>query len=176
MRDVWTSIADIAVHLAHHTDMLVTVEQRVLVVLGAITPTNSMRRLVGLEACIGQDYDQALGVLVTAGNRYVLLGDQLREAGRRQRLCLRACEAGEDLDVSHGKAFVEKRCGAAGVCDEGSEVVERERQQQGEEGWVMCGPTPRSCGAMVASETGGRRQSKAMAEVQRSGSFFLNRP
>lgn len=27
MRDIWTSVADVSVHLAHHTDVLVTVEQ-----------------------------------------------------------------------------------------------------------------------------------------------------
>ena len=53
MSDVWSSIADITVHLSHDANMLITVEQRVLVVFDAIAST--VRGLVGLKARIGQD-------------------------------------------------------------------------------------------------------------------------
>lgn len=77
MGDVRTRIADVAIHLPHHTDMLIAVEQRVLILLLPIAP-DCMRGLVGLEAGIRQDDDETLGVLVTARDGDHLLGDQLR--------------------------------------------------------------------------------------------------
>ena len=53
MSDVWSSIADVTVHLSHDTNMLITVEQRVLVVFDAIA--SAVRRFVGLKARVGQD-------------------------------------------------------------------------------------------------------------------------
>lgn len=82
MGDVWSGIADVAIHLSHHANMLITVEERVFVVLHAVAA--AMRCLVRLEACIGQDDNQALGILVVAWDGHMLLGDQLREAGRRK--------------------------------------------------------------------------------------------
>lgn len=50
MCNIGSSVADIAVHLSHHTDMFITVEQGVLVVLDAVTST--VRSLVCLETGI----------------------------------------------------------------------------------------------------------------------------
>jgi len=63
MRDIWSSITDIAVHLPHDTDVFVTVEQRVLLIFQrATSPT--MRCSVGLQASIGQNHYQALGIFI----------------------------------------------------------------------------------------------------------------
>lgn len=48
VRDVWSRIADIAIHLAHDSNVFVAVQQGVLVIFHAITAT--MCRLVGFKA------------------------------------------------------------------------------------------------------------------------------
>lgn len=103
MRDIRTSITDIAVHLSHDANVLVAVEQRVLVVLDTVTP--GMHGFVGLEASIGQDDDETLAVLVITGNRNMLFSDQLREAWWWQRLSLRSWTAHRARSVSHVVAF-----------------------------------------------------------------------
>lgn len=56
MCDVRPSIADIPVHLPHDADMLIAIEQRVLFLLvDAIPGAAGMRRLVRLEAGVGED-------------------------------------------------------------------------------------------------------------------------
>ena len=84
--DVGSSITDITVHLAHDTNVLVAVEQRVLLVSDGAHPACGVRSLVRLEAGIGEDYDEPLRVLVVRSNGNVLLCHQLGEGGRRQRL------------------------------------------------------------------------------------------
>lgn len=74
---VGSSVADVAVHLAHDADMLVAVKQRVLVILDAVAA--AVGSLVCFEAGIGEDNDQALGVLVGRGDGDCLLGDELRQ-------------------------------------------------------------------------------------------------
>lgn len=83
--DIWSGIAYIAVHLAHHTNVLVAVEEGVfLVALPWSTPT--MTGFIGLKTGIGENDDEALGVLVGFGDWYMLLSDELRERGRWERL------------------------------------------------------------------------------------------
>lgn len=83
--DIWSGITDIAVHLAHHTNVLVAVEERVFLV--ALTwSTPSMTGLVCLKTGIGEDDDEALGVFIGLWNWHMLLGDELGEGGRWERL------------------------------------------------------------------------------------------
>jgi len=84
--DVGSSIADISVHLAHDTNVLVAVEQRVLLVSDRTHPARGMRSLVRLEAGIGEDYDETFRVLVVRSNGDVLLCHKLGEGWRRQGL------------------------------------------------------------------------------------------
>ena len=87
MCDIGARITDIPVHLAHDSNVLVAVEERVLVLpLDSGTADAAMRCLVGLEAGIRKDNDEPLGVLVGWRNRHVLLGHQLRQRRGRQRL------------------------------------------------------------------------------------------
>lgn len=96
MRNIRPRLTDIPIHLPHHADMLVTVEQRVLVLATARTgtatgatasrPAPGMRRAIRLEAGVGQHDDEALGVLVVRSDGDVLLRDELGELGRRAGL------------------------------------------------------------------------------------------
>ena len=80
MGDVGSCIADVSVHLSHHTNMLIAIQQRVLVLLHTIA-SHTMRGLVCLKACIRQHDDQSLGVFVAAGDGHMLLGHQLWRLG-----------------------------------------------------------------------------------------------
>lgn len=85
MGNIRSSLADVSVHLAHHTDMLVAVEQGVfLITVGAAA--SAMRGAESFQACMRQDDDQALGLFIVGGDGDMLLGDQLRQFGRRARL------------------------------------------------------------------------------------------
>lgn len=53
-------LADITIHLAHDADVLVAVEQRVFLILGAGAP--AMSRPVGLQAGVGENDNQTLGI------------------------------------------------------------------------------------------------------------------
>lgn len=87
MGDIGSGITDIPIHLAHDTDVLVAVEQRVLVLaVHAIAAGAAVRRLVRLQTGIGQDDDETLGVFVGGWDRRVLFRDQLGERRRRKRL------------------------------------------------------------------------------------------
>lgn len=72
--DVRAGVADVAVHLAHDADVLVAVQQRVLLILAVAATVGG---LVGFEAGVGEDDDEALGVLVAAGDGAALLRHQL---------------------------------------------------------------------------------------------------
>jgi hypothetical protein len=80
--DIGSSLADITVHLAHDTDVLVTVQQRVLLILA----TTTGGRPVGFQTGVGEDDDQTLGVLVVCWNGDMLLRNELRQLGRGARL------------------------------------------------------------------------------------------
>lgn len=73
--DVGTSIADIAVHLTHHSDVLIAVEQRILVVFGAGATSAAMCRFVSLETRVRQHDYEALRVFVSGGDGVCLLGN-----------------------------------------------------------------------------------------------------
>lgn len=76
MCDIRSGVANISVHLAHDTDMLVAVEKRVLVFALHTRATDAaVGCLVCLETGIGQDDNQPLTVLVTGGNGHMLFGD-----------------------------------------------------------------------------------------------------
>lgn len=74
--NIRTSFTNIAVHLAHDTDVLVAVQQRVLLILGPSTATGGP---VSLETGIGENDDQTLSVLVMGGNGNMLLRNELRQ-------------------------------------------------------------------------------------------------
>ena len=91
--DIWAGIADVATHLAHDSNVLVTVEQRVLFLslcagsaIVATTTAAGKDGLVGLETGVGEHDDQSLGVLVGRGNGDMLLCDELRQGWRREGL------------------------------------------------------------------------------------------
>lgn len=87
MGNIGAGVANIPVHLAHDANVLVAVEKRVLVLsLDSSAADAAMRRLVGFEAGIRKNDDESLGVLVGRRNRHVLLGHELRQRRRRQRL------------------------------------------------------------------------------------------
>lgn len=75
--DIRPSLTDVAPHFAHHTDVIVAVEEVVLVFARTWAPPRAVRRLVRLERRIAQDDDHALRVFVVGGDWSVLLGDQL---------------------------------------------------------------------------------------------------
>lgn len=79
MGDIRSSLADIPVHLAHDTNVLVTVQQRVLFILSRTTAAGGP---VGLQAGVGKNHNQPLGVLVVRRNGDMLLRNELRQLGR----------------------------------------------------------------------------------------------
>jgi len=80
MRDVWSSVTDISTHFSHDSNVFIAVQKRILFILD--TSSSAVDGLVRLQARIGQDDDQALGVFVIRGNRHVLLCDKLRKRRR----------------------------------------------------------------------------------------------
>lgn len=93
MGDVGSRFADVAVHLAQDTDVLVAVQQRVLVIaLDAHVTRTRVGGFVGLETGMGQDDDQSLRILICGGDGDMLFGDQLRKLGRGKRLGSCHCE------------------------------------------------------------------------------------
>lgn len=85
MCDVRSSITDITTCLPHDTDMLVTVQKGIFFFFASRLAA-AMRSSVGLEAGIGEDDYESLGVLVVGGDGHVLLCDEPRKFGRRKRL------------------------------------------------------------------------------------------
>lgn len=60
MGNIWSSIADVSVHLAQDAYVLIAIEKRVLVLaVHASAAGAPMRRLVGFETGIGEDDDEA---------------------------------------------------------------------------------------------------------------------
>lgn len=87
MGNVGSSLADVSVHLAHDSNMFVTVEKRVLfLTLDAHVASACMRGLVRLEAGVREDDNEAFRILVGGGYGGALLGHKLRQLGRRERL------------------------------------------------------------------------------------------
>lgn len=85
--DVRAGIANVPVHLAHDADVLVAIEERVLLLPLHSHATNAaVRSLVGLQAGVGQDDDQAPRVLVSRWDGRMLLGHQLGQLRGRERL------------------------------------------------------------------------------------------
>jgi hypothetical protein len=75
--------------------VFIAVEQRVLLLSRKTCPSEACAshsttgRLVGLETSVGKDDDESLSVFVGRGDRSMLLGDELWQGGRGQRL--RSC-------------------------------------------------------------------------------------
>lgn len=87
MGNVGPRFADVPVHLAHDTNVLVTVEKGVfLFALDAQMTGAGVRGLVCFKARVRKDDNQALRVLVRRRDGDMLLGDKLGELGRRKRL------------------------------------------------------------------------------------------
>jgi hypothetical protein len=84
--DIRSCVADIAVHLAHDTNVLVTVQQRVFLLALTARSVATEAGLVGLETGIREDDDQSLGVFVGGWYWDMLFGDELWERRRRKRL------------------------------------------------------------------------------------------
>lgn len=97
MRDVWSCVTDVPVHLPHDPNMLVTVKERVLFVLDDAT-TTAMRGFVRFETRIGKNNNQPLGIFVGGCDRSMLFGHELWKFGRGTGLggpCLPArCQHG----------------------------------------------------------------------------------
>jgi len=85
MGDVGSGIADVTAHLAHNTNVLVTVQQRVFFFLASRLPA-AVGCPVCLEGGIRKDDNQSFRVLVACGDGHVLLGNKPWELGRRKRL------------------------------------------------------------------------------------------
>lgn len=83
MGDIGTSLADVAAHLAHYADMVVAVEQ-VEFVLATAGAASADGGLVCLESRAAEDNNQALRVLVVAGNGSMLFSDELGEVRWRE--------------------------------------------------------------------------------------------
>lgn len=79
MSNVGSGVANISIHLAHHSDVFVAVEERVLVLpVGTRTTPAAVRSFVGFEAGIRQNNNEPLRILVGRRNRCILLRYQLR--------------------------------------------------------------------------------------------------
>jgi hypothetical protein len=81
MGNVGSRVADIAVHLAHDTNVFIAIKQRILILAlhahAAGTAAAAIGCFVCLEAGIGQHYDKSLGVLVAGGDGNILFSDEL---------------------------------------------------------------------------------------------------
>ena len=102
--NIGACIADVAIHLAHDTDVLVTVprenwptnqrswilpvQQRVFLLARAAWSirVSAIAGFVGLETGIGEDDDQSLRIFVGGRNWDMLFGDELGEGWRWERL------------------------------------------------------------------------------------------
>lgn len=78
MGDVGSGFTDVPAHLAHDTNMLIAVQQRVFFFL-ATGLAAAVDCPVGFETGIRQDYNQSLRVLVARCNGHVLLGNKSGE-------------------------------------------------------------------------------------------------
>lgn len=85
MRDVGSRITNVAVHLAHNTDVLIAVQEGVFLIALAGSAV-AVRGFVGLETRVGEHDDEAFAVLVRRGNRSMLLRNELRELWWGERL------------------------------------------------------------------------------------------
>jgi hypothetical protein len=84
--DIWSGIADIAIHLPHDANMFVRIEETILLLSLPTWSIATETGLVGLETGIGEDNDQALRVFIGGRDRNVLLSRQLWEGWRWCRL------------------------------------------------------------------------------------------
>lgn len=67
MGDIWSSITDVSIHLAHNSDMLVAVEKGVLLLAlcaGSAISCSPKDSLVCLETSVRKNHDQSLGVFI----------------------------------------------------------------------------------------------------------------
>ena len=110
MGDIRSSIADIAIHLAHDADMFILfssqqiysllvftpyrIQKAVFILALATWPVATDAGLVGLETGIGEDDDQALRVFIGGRDRIMLLCDQVGQRGWWRRLG--SCHCDED--------------------------------------------------------------------------------
>lgn len=82
MSYIRSSVADVSVHLSHHADVFIAVQERVLFVFhGSVSAP--VRGLVSFQAGMRQDDDEALAILVGGSYWYMLLGYELWQLRRR---------------------------------------------------------------------------------------------
>jgi hypothetical protein len=94
MSDIRSCVTDVAIHFAHDTDVLVTVQQRVFLLALTARSVATEAGLVGLETGVREDDDQSLGVFVGGWYWDMLFGDELWECWGRERLS--SCHHDED--------------------------------------------------------------------------------
>jgi hypothetical protein len=75
MRDIGAGVTDVSIHLPHHSNMLVAIQERVFFI-SCSTASTSMSGSVRLEAGVRQYDDQPLRVLVICWDRNMLLRSQ----------------------------------------------------------------------------------------------------
>lgn len=63
MRDIWSGVTDVPVHLPHDSNMLITIQKRVFFVLYDAAPA-AMRGFVRFETRIGENDNQPLCIFI----------------------------------------------------------------------------------------------------------------
>lgn len=80
MGDVRSGFTDVPAHLAHDTNMLIAVQQRIFFFLAAWLAA-AVDCPVCFKTGVRQDYNQSLRVLVARCDGHVLLGNKSGELG-----------------------------------------------------------------------------------------------
>lgn len=88
MSDIWASVTDVSIHFAHNSNMLITVQQRVFPFVSHMTCPARVGSFVCFEACIREDNNQSLGVLVGGRYRDMLLSVKFWKLWGRTRLAV----------------------------------------------------------------------------------------
>jgi len=83
MCDIGSCITNVSAHFAHHANMFVAVQQRILLFFARFS---AMGSFVCFKACIGQHDNQPFRVFVIHRDRDVLFSDKTRKFGWGERL------------------------------------------------------------------------------------------
>jgi hypothetical protein len=74
MCNVWPSVADVTVHLAHNSDMLVAVEKRILLLSGKAVAAIAAYSFVCLKTRVAKHDNETFRAMVTLRDRQTLFG------------------------------------------------------------------------------------------------------